>query len=69
MTQTLSPYFASTSLTFRAMAFPKMFIVSKKTNYYVIRLPFVVQKMHDHHKGIHSSSQHPYIKQYNARMA
>jgi hypothetical protein len=34
----------------------------KKTNCYVTGLPFVIPKMHDHHK-------HPKIKWYNARMA
>ncbi len=32
MIQTLNPYFASTSLIYKAMAFPKMFTVSKKPN-------------------------------------
>ncbi len=42
MIWTLNPYFASTSLTYRAMAFLEVFIVSKETNYYVIGLPFII---------------------------
>jgi hypothetical protein len=52
MTQALSLYFASTSLTSRTMALLEVLIISKKP----IGLLFVVQKMHDHHKGIHSNS-------------
>ncbi len=40
MIQALSPYFASTSLTCKTMAFLEVFIVSKKP----ISLPFVIQK-------------------------
>jgi hypothetical protein len=53
-TQALSPCFVSTSFTCKAMALLDVYNL-KKSNGHMIKLPLIIQEMHNENKSIYTS--------------